>query len=444
MSALPLESLESPGAAGPDPCFWRRLETLEEKYQLLWEGTGEEWPVLGDRTSRLTRYANYRHCRRLIDLLTEEVQKIPEEGPERNGWRQRIEREIQEFGEQRFGWPEGYRDLLVSEEFFESTTRFARWAREFDTEISGPDMAQALRNVWIANSLQMLLDQKVFLTPAVFAYSMLYPYTDNFLDDPGVSPDRKRSLNENLAHWLAGRDVASLDPHQKEVRRLVGMIEAQFDRRRFPSVFSSLQAIHEGQESSLIQHDSSVRLTESELIAISIGKGGASVLADGYLVCGRLDVPEEDFCIGYGAFLQFLDDLQDVQSDLKAGHQTLFTQAVNTGGPLDRVTSRLYHFMHLVVEGSERVRARRYVAQRDLILRNCVFLLVGAVAENERFFSRHFRRGVERRWPLTLSAMSRLHRRADDRFRRASAAVCRSRGVESPMDLLQKELGRRE
>ncbi len=146
---------------------------------------------------------------------------------------------------------------------------------------------------------------KCLLTPAVFAYSMLYPYTDNFLDDPGISPDRKRSLNKNLAHWLAGRDVASLDPHQKQVRRLVGMIEAQFDRRQFPSVFSSLQAIHAGQEGSLIQHDPDAHLTESDLIAISIRKGGASVLADGYLVCGCLDIPEEDFCMGYGAFLQF-------------------------------------------------------------------------------------------------------------------------------------------
>jgi len=419
------------------------LETLEEKYRLLWERTGEAWPVLGDRTSRLTRFANYRHCRQLINLLADEMQRIPEPGPERSGWRRRIEREIRELGERRFGWPEGYRNLLVSEEFCDSTTRFARWATDFDPEISGPDMAQALRNVWIANSLQMLLDRDVSLTPAVFAYSMLYPYTDNFLDDPCISPDRKRSLNRNLANWLAGTNETSADPHQQQVRRLVGMIEAQFDRRQFPSVFSSLQAIHAGQEGSLIQHDSSVHLTEPELIAISIRKGGASVLADGYLVCGCLDILEEDFCMGYGAFLQFLDDLQDVKSDLGAGHQTLFTLAVEQG-PLDEVTSRLYHFMHSVVEGSERVRGCRYAAQRDLILRNCLFLLVGAVAENARFFSRRFRRGVERRWPLTLSAMSRLHRRADDRFRRASAAVCRSRGVESPMDLLQEEVGRRE
>jgi hypothetical protein len=444
MSALPLEYLESSGAAGPDPCFWRRLETLQEKYQLLWDRTAEAWPVLGDRTSRLTRYANYRHCRQIVDLLADEMQMIPETGPERSGWRRRIERQIHDFGEQRFGWPEGYRNLLVSEEFCDSTTRFARWATDFDREISGPDMAQALRNVWIANSLQMLLDREVSLTPAVFAYSMLYPYTDNFLDDPCISPDRKRSLNKNLAHWLAGRNEASADPHQEQVRRLVGMIEAQFDRRQFPSVFSSLQAIHAGQEGSLIQHDPDAHLTESDLIAIGIRKGGASVLADGYLVCGCLDIPEEDFCMGYGAFLQFLDDLQDVKSDLKAGHQTLFTQAVKAGGPLDRVTSRLYHFMHLVVEGSERVRGRRYATQRDLILRNCVFLLVGAVAENARFFSRHFRRGVERRWPLTLSAMKRLHQRAEGRFRRASVAVCRSREVESPMDLLREEAGRRE
>jgi len=370
----------------------------------------------------------------LIDWLANEIGDLPADGLERCTWRRRIRGEIQQFGERRFGWPQGYRDLLVSEEFYDSTVHFARWARRFDPDISGPDVAQGLRNVWIVNSIQMLLGQEVSLTPAVFAYSMLYPYTDNYLDDPSIESHRKRSLNQKLGMWLAGEDAAPTDRHQKDVHRLVLMIEDQFDRQRYPSVFSSLQAIHAGQIASLSQHDSGSCLTESDLLMISIRKGGASVLADGYLAASGLDASEEDFCFGYGVFLQLLDDLQDVPEDSAAGHQTLFTLAATTGD-LDGITSRLYHFMQSVVLGAERFGARRYDTPKDLILRNCVSLLVGAIAESPGLFTWAFRRRMVRRWPLGSRSMLRLRARAQKRFRVAGDAVRSQHGVRSIFEL---------
>ena len=45
------------------------------------------------------------------------------------------------------------------------------------------EIGQAMRNVWIMNISQVLLNVEVKFTNAIFAYSMLYPYTDNILDD---------------------------------------------------------------------------------------------------------------------------------------------------------------------------------------------------------------------------------------------------------------------
>ena len=435
MCALPLPTREkSSGPTSNDQGFWTRFAALEAKYLSLWERTGEEFPVLGNRTSRIGRYANFRHCRKFIDRLAGKIVDFPADEAQRHPWRHEIKREIQRFGEERFDWPRGYRDLLVSEDFYDSTVRFVRCAREFDPEIAGPDVAQALRNVWIVNSLQMLLDQEVSLTPAVFAYSMLYPYTDNFLDDPGVPAEQKRSLNENLGRWLAGNQAVPTDDYQNDVCRLVGMIENQFTRDCHGPVFSSLLAIHAGQEESLCQQDSQLRLKESDVLAITFRKGGSSVLADGYLAAGRLSPSEEDFCFGYGVFLQLLDDLQDVQADLQAGHETLFTRIV-TQGPLDGITSRLYHFMHAVVRESERFAASRFEAHRDLILRNCVFLLVGAVAESETHFSRSFRCRLEKRWRLSFAASRRLRHRGSRKFKAAANALRRARGMETIFDL---------
>lgn len=50
-------------------------------------------------------------------------------------------------------------------------------------------------------------------------------------------------------------------------------------------------------------------LSELETLTVYLAKGGASVLADGYLVAGKLTKDQEYFLFGYGAYLQLLDDI---------------------------------------------------------------------------------------------------------------------------------------
>jgi hypothetical protein len=293
------------------------------------------------------------------------------------------------------------------------------------------ELTQALRNVWIMNSIQMLLDLEVTFTPAIFAYSMLYPVTDNLLDDPQLPAEAKQALNRRLGRRLAGEDPPPVDAAERRIWQLLDTVEGQYPREEFVDVWHALRAIHHGQVASLRQQ--SGLLGADRLLAISIAKGGASVLADGYLATGRLEPAEADFFFGYGVFLQLLDDLQDAREDRRAGNATLFSTATP---PLDRLAGRLYRFMHRVVEENERFQGSRYAARRDLILRNCRGLLVGAIAEEPRLFSRPFRQAIERRWSLGLRAMRRLRRYADRRLRRTADEMRRQRGVESLFDLI--------
>jgi hypothetical protein len=82
--------------------------------------------------------------------------------------------------------------------FSESTRVFLNKARVFDPDMDIASVYQALRNVWIMNTLQYCLRKPVECTESVFSYSMIYPYLDNLLDDNAVVPSKKMSLLQYL------------------------------------------------------------------------------------------------------------------------------------------------------------------------------------------------------------------------------------------------------
>lgn len=98
-----------------------------------------------------------------------------------------------------------------------------------------------------------------------------------------------------------------------------------------PSIFAY---IHEAQTKSMLLIQQNSVLTENETLKICITKGGASVLADGYLVSGKPTEEQRFFLFGYGAYLQLLDDIQDVEEDFQAGLMTVFSKSAFQS-PLD-------------------------------------------------------------------------------------------------------------
>ena len=414
-----------------------RVAALRNAHAALWEATPPELPDLGPPTSLRRRFVNARAAARLIDDLAAEAERVPDDRSQKKAWQEAVRARLQDFGAARLGWPAGYRRLLFAEDFYASARAFARDARALFPDLPLPSLWQALRNVLIGNSLQMLLDRPVALGPGLFAYSMLYPLTDNLLDDPEVPALAKRGFNERFGRRLAGRPVTPRGMRETQAFDLVARIEGEFPRRRFGEVHESLLAIHRGQVRSLEQQNDP-RLPDAALLAISCEKGGSSVLADLYLVAGRPSAEEERFAFGYGVFLQLLDDLQDVGPDLEAGHQTVFTRAARRG-PLDEPTGRLARYIERVLDGEANLAGPELAERKDLIRRNCQTLLVGAVADQQARFTRRFRRRLEGMWPLSLRALRRLRRRAESRFERAAEALRRRAGVPSLLDLALRE-----
>jgi hypothetical protein len=97
--------------------FWAELREFESKYVDLWLSTGSETPAVGEISTWRRRWQNARAATRLIDELSEEVEHYPDQEEDRSHWRHHLKEKVRSFGEERLGWPAGYRNLLVADEF---------------------------------------------------------------------------------------------------------------------------------------------------------------------------------------------------------------------------------------------------------------------------------------------------------------------------------------
>jgi hypothetical protein len=288
---------------------------------------------------------------------------------------------------------EGDTVQLLTGGFLPLGTQFARWARDFDPTLSTADTIQACRNAWTACGLQPLLGQPMVLTPSILAYSLLYPYSDNYLDHPDLSTGEKLHFSERFRQRLCGQLRSAGNPHEAVVWTMVQMIEDQYPRARYPQVFDSLLAIHRAQERSIAQLDKGNRLADScgniDVVRISCAKGGTSVLADACLAHPWLTAEESRLSFEWGVLLQLGDDLQDVDEDLRRGSVTLFTRAATEGRPLDSLVLQLLNLSQQVADRMDRL-PNGTSSLKELLRFSWRSLILMAVADTHEFFSPAF------------------------------------------------------
>jgi hypothetical protein len=225
------------------------------------------------------------------------------------------------------------------------------------------------------------------LTPAILGYSLLYPYSDNYLDRTGVSKAEKLEFSARFRERLQGWRLAVRNPREAAIWAAVRLIEGEFPRPRFPHVYECLLAIHRAQELSIAQLKGSGDCDVLELLRISCAKGGTSVLADACLVRGCLSEEESRLAFEWGALLQLGDDLQDVREDLERGSASLFSRAAAMGKPLDELVMQLLSFSDRVTARMERL-PNGSAELKDLLRMSWRNLILMAVAGTQEFFSR--------------------------------------------------------
>ena len=326
-------------------------------------------------------------------------------------------------------------NMLFIQSALQATDQFIRQAKAFDGNLADEDLLQALRNLWVLHALQLLLDEPPSLSPAGFAYSMLYPCTDNCLDDPAYSPERKRRLGRWLECRLAGERALAPDFRAGQIDRLITMIEGCYPRMTFPEVYLSLRAIHRAQLCSLEQQCPLHVQDSVTLLRITLAKGGSSVLTDGYLVNGRLGEAETEFAFAYGVLLQLMDDLQDFEIDAANGHSTLVTQAV-ASDRLETIIARFWAFTQAVLRNPRWFAAPRFSSLKSLIEDNCRLFVLHLVARNQRRLSQQFVRDLETISPFRFSYLATRQDSLAGQYKRMVSALRRAtkKSLRKPND----------
>jgi len=377
------------------------VDELLARFTARWWATGTSLPLLGPVRTPAERRASEKHLGQFTDTLLNQAKHPPRTPAERQAFQDHLGPQMGEFLKVAFGMTDRHIEAIHNYRFIEAASEFARQAYEFDPEISVDDIFQACRNVWSMNLMQLLFGLPVEVTPAVFAYSMLYPYTDNYLDDPVVSAETKHAFNQRFRRRLEGWPVVPANDHEQTIYKLVTIIESAFERPRYPQVYESLLAIHAAQGRSLALQRGAVSPYEVDALGICFEKGGTSTLADAYLVAGELTEAQREFAFYYGCVTQLVDDLEDVQSDAQSGIMTVFAQTAGRW-PLDAITNRALLFSLEMVASMQVFDAPELGPLKEMLQISLCPLFIDLVGSAKRLYSRPYLRELEMHFPFSF------------------------------------------
>lgn len=356
---------------------------------------------MGTRTSNAQNLSNYQK------QVEAEYEQLPRNSAGKKQWTEEQRQNIKTIGRSMFSFSEKDTAALEKYAFFGGFGGYLDRVTQVDPSITPADIYQAGRNVMTATGLQVLAGQTVNSHDAILGYSLLYPYTDNFLDNSNVGPSQRLKFVERFQARLAGESVSPSGEHEGKVFKAIEMIESIYPRHSYPDVYRSLLTIHHAQIDAQKDQNQSVldKKVSRESLYRTVSKGGSSVLADAFLTDGRPAMELARFGFSLGVALQFIDDLQDVEYDYRRKSLTSFTSAVSAGRDLDDLTLQLLNFCNVVIDRCPHVPALPagdFESLKSALKAGTFFLIAESVNANPTYFSDFFRVQLMARLPLAI------------------------------------------
>lgn len=371
-----------------------------ESTKIDWLSSSEEFPVFTNTVSKEKKNANEQY---LTDLLSEvrlQLQSVPRNPLSRRKWRRTTKAMLCKIlsDESVIGLHECMgRDRVDA--FMNEQMEFMRNLRRFSPELNMQDAGQAIRNYMVYSMFSELFNGRHIFNHSAFGYSMLYPFTDNFIDNPDTPADYKLAYNEMIRKKITGLPVSCDTTHSKKTCELLDMILKIHPKGSDSGIQGLLLLMLEAQESSLYEQHH----PDCDELWISLYKGGISVLIDRCFVDHELTEEDALFYLGFGFMLQLADDLQDIQNDLDNESYTLFTRNTETLKE-ELLVNKLLNFTAGLMD--------KYHAPNDNFkdfIFNCSCLLIYTSASGSRtFFSQEYLDKLEAFMPVSFDFLENI------------------------------------
>jgi len=373
------------------------VETYINHFINLWENSPVTLPVFNrvySESEKREREQYFEELQKKMESLQNKsnIRKLRKSNPENTFFPV-----FKTFMQNVFDFEEEQLKIILSDDFRNVSKDFFYKARAFGPDLSPEDIYQALRNVWIMNGLQLMMHLPVEITLSVFAYSMIYPYSDNFLDDPSITSAEKLEFSKRFNLRLHGEIVLATNSCESQLFKLVGMFEQQYSRDEYPDVYNGLYAIQKAQTDSMKLLKSG-DLTDEQIRRICFEKGGASVLADGFLVAGNLTGEQQQALFGYGIYLQMLDDIQDAREDQVSMTNTMCSYL--EGKKMDEFVNRTIHFGRKALDELKCFEDSAGDVFLSLMNKSIETMAIESVGVNNTIFSDGFTNELEKFSPL--------------------------------------------
>lgn len=384
------------------------MENIKE-IRAIWEKMPETFPVFLEEKPEIftkTEAAAKKENEALIEEIIRKMQKKAKQRPEdkrlQEQWEREIGQEMKEFlGREKILSLSECMSAKLLDSMERETGKFIGRIRDFDETLGPEQIWQAMRNYFIYAMIVEMQGEEQNSKDPILAYSLLYPYTDNYIDDSQVSEEEKKRYNRMIEQKLKGEKTEPQTPLEEKTCRLLDMILNAYEGEAKRKVAKTLLQLLEAQSCSIGQMKREA--DEERILEISIWKGGSSVLADYLFATGSWREWEEKFYWKFGFMLQLVDDLQDIEEDTRAGSHTLMTGAAGENR-LEEKVNRLLWF----IWNETGAFLPKNPDLKGFILKNCVGISMVSAVINERFLTPGYIKALEPYLPVSAEFIKKM------------------------------------
>lgn len=312
--------------------------------------------------------------------------------------------------------------MKVQKKIHQMLEEFKAKAHQLIPQMKEYDIKRAASNIWPMLCFQAISNINLKITNSMIGFSMLYPLTDDIIDNQKISSEQKKSFIPRFSRLITHGDSNPENELEKEVWRMFHLIEKQWNRKKYAKTYHMMNQLFIAQIDSQRQFGGQALNKPipdfQDIWDITLRKGSFSVLSDIYLVKKKIHPNEYSFAAHFGTVTQFLNDIKDVDNDFKEGQHTPFNYVAHVKKQkMDRIVDNFYHYIFLVFSNRNHIAGshpidkvpleRKIFFELMLVVLN--FKILEGIAINMDKFSKEFLEKIEEKSSISLNLLKNVH-----------------------------------